>query len=118
MPSKPTTSALPPLPRGWTKTVRSAVVQAMSVASMALTHAWGRAATASSPRRRLLAELDRMRTELSLLQEELDIKDARLTRVEPRKRPHYEPTQRMRIMELKAALLRQRKGRDRGSSRE
>ncbi len=103
MTPNPAKLALPPLPRGWTKTVRSAVVQAISVASMALTHAWGRAATASSPRRRLQAELDRAKSEIALLQEELDIKDARLTRVPPRKRPHYGPIQRMRILELKVA---------------
>ena len=109
MPSKPTTSALPLLPRGWTKIVRSAVVQAISVASLALTHAWSRAATASSPRRRLQAQLDRLRTEVALLREELEIKDARLNRVPPRKRPHYEPVQRMRILELKAARSWSRK---------
>ena len=98
MPPRPSASALPPLPRGWTKTVRSAVVQAISVASMALTHTWGRAATASKPRRRLHAELDRLKTEVALLHEELDIKDSRLNRVPPRKRPHYEPVQRMRIL--------------------
>ena len=109
MPPKPTASALPPLPRGWIKTVRSAVVQAVSVASLAMTHTWGRAATASKPRRRLQAELDRLNTEVALLQEELNIKDLRLNRVPPRKRPHYEPVQRMRILELKAARCWSRK---------
>ena len=32
------------LPRGWTKTVRSSVVHAVALASVALTRAWGSAA--------------------------------------------------------------------------
>jgi len=76
---------------------------------MAMTHTWGRAATATKPRRRLQAELDRAKAEVALLQEELDIKDSRLNRVPPRKRPHYEPVQRMRILELKAARCWSRK---------
>ncbi|MHC5070902.1 MAG: DDE-type integrase/transposase/recombinase [Planctomycetota bacterium] len=42
-------------------------------------------------------------TEITLRNEELAIKDDRLGRVPPRRRPHYGPTQRMRILKLKAA---------------
>ncbi len=92
-----------PLPRAWTKTVRSSVLHAISLAFAALTRAWGSAAT--SPRRttRLQAELDRAKTEIALLNEELAIKNDRLGRVPPRRRPHYRPTDRMRTLQLKAA---------------
>ena len=92
-----------PLPRGWTKTVRTSVLHAISVASAALTRAWSSAATCRRPTLRLQAELDRARTEVALLSEELAIKNHRLGRVPPRRRPHYRPTDRMRILQLRSA---------------
>ncbi len=92
-----------PLPRGWTKTVRSSVLHAISVACAALSRAWSTAATSRQCTTRLRAELDRAQTEIALLNEELAIKDTRLGRVRPRRRPHYTPTDRMRILQLKAA---------------
>ena len=44
-----------------------------------------------------------MRQELALLKEEQRIKDARMAAVRARRRPHYSPTDRMAILELKAA---------------
>jgi len=92
-----------PLPRVWTKTVRSSVLHAVSLAFMALTRAWG--AGVRSPRRttRLLAELDRANTEIALLNEGLAIKDMRWRRVPARRRPYSRPVQRMQILKLKAA---------------
>ncbi len=92
-----------PLPRGWSKTIRSSVLHAISVAFTALTRAWGSAATSRLRTTRLQAELDRVRTEIALLREEVAIKNDRLGRVPPRRRPHYRPTDRMRILQLKAA---------------
>ncbi len=92
-----------PLPRGWTKTVRSSVLHAISIAGIALTRAWGSAATSRNRKTSLLAELDRAKTEIALLNEELTIKNDRLARVPSRRRPHYRPTDRMRILQLKAA---------------
>ncbi len=89
-----------PLPRRWTGIVRSAVVQAISVASTAMSTAWGRAA---SSRHRQQAEIDRLRTELALLSQEIEIKDARWAKLPARRRPFYDPIQRMRILQLKAA---------------
>ncbi len=71
----------PLLPRGWTKHVRSAFLQAVSLASTALTIAWSRAAKSRRPTKRLQAELDRANTEIALLREELDLKDARWSRL-------------------------------------
>ena len=91
------------MPAGWTLLVKSAVLHAVSLASTALTLASSRAAVSRVQRHRLQAELDRATTEIALLREELDIKDARWNRLPPRRRPFYTPVQRMRILQLKAA---------------
>lgn len=90
------------LPRHWTRHLRSGVLHAISLAQVALTHAWGRAAT-RSPASRHQAEIDRLRAEVTHLEEELAIKDSRWRRHSPRRRPHYGPTQRMQILRLRAA---------------
>jgi transposase-like protein len=87
-----------PLPRGWSKHVKSGFLHAVSLASMALTIARSRHA-----RSRLESELERADSETALLKEELEIKDARWSRLPSRRRPHFTPTQRMRILQLKAA---------------
>jgi transposase InsO family protein len=92
-----------PLPRGWTNTVRTGVLHAIAIASAAMTSAWSKAASSRSSRTRALAEVDRLATEIALLKEELAIKDERFARVPARRRPHYGPVQRMRILRLKAA---------------
>ena len=73
-----------PLPKGWTKTVRSSVLHAVSLATAALTSAWGRAARNQHAGVRVVAELERAKTEIALLKEEMSIKDARWSRVPPR----------------------------------
>ena len=55
----------------------------------ALTTAWARTAASGSSRRRQVAEADRLRTEIALLKEELETKDAGWGRVPARRRPHY-----------------------------
>ncbi len=47
-----------PLPRGWSKLVRTGVLHAISVAAAALTHAWSRAASSRSSRTRERSEAD------------------------------------------------------------
>ncbi len=89
-------------PRGWTRTVRSSFLHAVSVAATALARAWGSAAKSRRVTTRLRAELDRAETEIAFLREELAVKDERLGRIPPRRRPHYGPVHRMRILELKA----------------
>ena len=97
-------AALPlTLPRGWPRRVRSGVLHAISLAATALAAAWGSAARSNSLRRRRAAEADRLRAEIALLEEELAIKDARWIRLPARRRPHYGPVQRMRVLELRAA---------------
>ena len=62
-----------------------------------------RGANAWDPRRRLQAELDRLDQEVALLREEIAIKDVRMSRVHPHRRPFYAPLERMAILELRAA---------------
>ena len=71
MPPFSSQSALP-LPRGWRKVTRAGVLHAVSVAAMAMTSAWSRASRSS--RQRTLAEVDRLRSEIASLTEELDLK--------------------------------------------
>jgi putative transposase len=92
-----------PLPRGWPRRVRSAVVQVISLAgaSMAAVRGWASDSMNSSLRRR--SEIDRLQQEVQLLREEIRIKDARMQHIEAQKRPHYPPTERLAILELRAA---------------
>jgi hypothetical protein len=82
----------PEPPRTWPGRARSTILHARPLARIALLTAIDRAA-ASVPR-----EL-----ELALLREELRIKDARLERVPPHRRPHYPAVERPSILELRAA---------------
>jgi len=97
--------ALPdiPVPPGWPRSVKSAVLHVVSLAHYALLSARGWAADALNPRARQAAENDQLTQEAQLLREELRIKDARLAKIDPRRRPFYPPTERMAILELKAA---------------
>ncbi len=56
-----------PLPKGWTKTIRSSVLHAVSLASTAVTTAWSRAARNRRPRVQIVAELERAKTEIAVL---------------------------------------------------
>ncbi len=85
-----------PLPRGWSKHIKTGLLHAISLATVALTIARSR-----HTRSRFLTELDRANGEIALLKEELVIKDARWNRLPPRRRPHFTPVQRMRILQRK-----------------
>lgn len=65
------------------------------------THGW--AADSSNQQVRLREDLDRANQEIAFLREELRIKDVRLARIEPHRRPHYPPPERMAILQLRAA---------------
>jgi transposase InsO family protein len=92
-----------PLPRGWPQHVRSAMLHVIALAQYAVAYTRGWAVNARIARVRLTAQNDQLRQEVALLREEIRIKDARMKRVEPQKRPHYVPTERMAILELRAA---------------
>lgn len=92
-----------PLPKGWPCRGRSAVIQVISLAhySLIVTRSW--AANSWNARVRLKQGNERLRQELALLHEETRIKDARMTRIPAHRRPHYLPTERLAILELRAA---------------
>ncbi len=92
-----------PLPKGWPRFVRSAIVHAVSMANVVFTVTRGHAENHFNARVRLQAENDRLRREISLLQEELRIKDGRMERLPAQRRPHYPPVERLAILELRAA---------------
>ncbi len=92
-----------PLPKGWPRQVRSAVVHAISMANVVFTVTRGHAENHFNARVRFEAENDRLRREISLLHEELRIKDARMERLPAQRRPHYPPVERLAILELRAA---------------
>ena len=77
------------LPSGWPRNVKSAVLHVISLAQYAIVATRGWAADALNPRARQAAEDDRLKQEIQLLREELRIKDARVTKIDPRRRPYY-----------------------------
>ncbi|MHC4450661.1 MAG: DDE-type integrase/transposase/recombinase [Planctomycetota bacterium] len=87
------------LPRQWPEHVKSGILHAVALASVAMTAVHTRTAR----RHRLRAELDVAKNEIALLREELGIKDGRWLRSRSRRRPHYLPTQRLRILQLRSA---------------
>jgi transposase InsO family protein len=92
-----------PLPKYWTKHVRFAVLQVISLAHYAAVYTRSWAVDSLNGRVRLRAELDRAKQEILQLREESRIKDARMARIDPHRRPHYPPAERMAILELRAA---------------
>jgi transposase InsO family protein len=55
------------------------------------------------PKARLLAEVLALKAELARLREEVALKDARMACLPPKRRPHYSPEARLRILALKAS---------------
>ena len=92
-----------PLPTSWPSQVRLALVHVISLAQFSVTHARGWTANSLDARVRLTAERDRLQQEVTLLHEEIRIKDARIAQIEPRHRPHYAPSDRFAILLLRSA---------------
>ncbi len=90
-----------PLPKAWTGHVRSAVLHVIGLAQFATAYTRSWSANSPNERMRLKAENDRLEAEIALLKEEIRIKDARLLRLDPRKRPQHPPMERMAILELR-----------------
>ena len=92
-----------PLPKGWPRHLRSAVVHTIALAHAAVTHAHSVAANSVNARIRLKEENERLRNQILLLREETRIKDARMQQIPAHRRPHYPPTERLAILEPRAA---------------
>ena len=92
-----------PLPSGWDSGVKSAILHVISLAYYAIAAARGWAANSINARVRLASDNKQLKQENQLLREEIRIKDARMVRINPGRRPYCPPTERMAILELKAA---------------
>ena len=90
-------------PKSWPGHVKSAVLHVISLAHFSITYARGWTANSINARVRIAAQIDRLRGEISLLREELRIKDARMCRITVHRRPRYAPTERLEILEVRAA---------------
>ena len=92
-----------PLPTDWSKHVKTGVLHVIALAQVALTVARARSVTKRGTVARLRLELEEAQREICLLEEELRMKDLRIGRLAPRRRPYYQGTDRMAILELRAA---------------
>lgn len=91
------------LSRHWPIHIRSAMMSVVSLAHAALTHSRSYAVNSPIERVRIAEDRDRFQNETSLLKEELRIKDARMSRIDPKHRPYYTCVERLQILELRAA---------------
>jgi putative transposase len=92
-----------PVPNQWPRRVQSAMLHVIALAQYAIVYSRSWAGNSSSERVRLAANADQLAQEIALLREERRIKDARIARIPPGERPHYQPTERLAILELRAA---------------
>jgi len=92
-----------PLPKNWPANVQAVILHVISLANYVIAYTRGWAADSKNERIRWKAEAEQATAEVSLLREELRLKDARAARLPAHKRAHYEPTERMAILELRAA---------------
>ena len=101
MPNKSKPAEIP-LPKSWSTHVKFAILHTIALAQYALTYSRSWAADSGNQRVRLKAQNDRLTQEVAQLREEIRIKDARMAQIAPKRRPHYPPTERMAILELRA----------------
>ena len=92
-----------PLPKHWQRSVQAAMVHVIALAHYAMIYTRSWAADSRNARVRLQANVDRLEQEVALQHEEQRIKDARVARIPPHRRPHFSPTERLAILELRAA---------------
>ncbi len=92
-----------PLPRNWPHSAKSAMIHVVSLAQYGLTYTRGWAIDSVNGRLRLKSKLDRANQEITLLREEMRIKDARMASIPANRRPNYRPQDRMAVLEMKAA---------------
>lgn len=92
-----------PLPKGWSKHVRSAVLHVISLAQYITVYTRSWAADSVNGRVRLKAENERLKQEVALLKEQSRINGRRTDLTPPHRRPHFPATERLAILELRAA---------------
>ncbi len=90
-------------PRGWRRRVKRVLLNAIAIGRVCASVLDAEGSLSGDTEDRNSADLNALRRENQMLKDELRIKDARMDRVPARKRPHYAPTERMEILELRAA---------------
>jgi transposase InsO family protein len=95
----------PPLtiPRNWSASIQAAILQVIALAQYSLAYSRSWATNSPNERLRLTAKTDQLHQEVALLREEIRIKDLRMATIPAACRPHYRPTERLAILELRAA---------------
>ena len=83
--------------------VRSAMINVVALARIAWHEVCSHICEAGDVDVLLVAEIAHLRQEISWLQEEIQIKDGRMSRIPPGHRPHSSSTERMTILELSEA---------------
>jgi hypothetical protein len=87
-----------PVPRQWTKQIKSAFIHIISLASATITCTCALASKRKATVTRMKAELAQAYQEIALFRDEIRVKDDRFRRVAPHKRPYYPPIQRLQIL--------------------
>jgi len=91
-----------PLPRRWHPLTLRALAAAVGLERLALAQVRADLEHSPDPRARLTAELDAARQHAEILAEQCRLLRARLARVPPARRPHYDPRERMDLLALRA----------------
>jgi putative transposase len=87
-----------PLPKGWSKSVRSAILNVIGLVRIAMMAGREFLHEEGEPR---LARIHRLEAEVAMLREEMRVKDARMARIDPHRRPQYAQTEPMAILEIR-----------------
>jgi putative transposase len=88
-----------PIPENWPALIRRAMIHTVSLAHFDIICAWSRATDSNIQQ----MKLDKLQTELALAENQLRIMSLRFKRVPAKNRPYYLPTERMEILNHKAA---------------
>jgi transposase InsO family protein len=89
------------MPKDWPHHVKSGLVAVIGLARVIIRDVCAGFAEGSADAR-VSAKVAELEAEVAALREELRIKDARMARVEPRKRPHFTGEERLAILALRA----------------
>ena len=98
----PTPTPEIPLPKGWTKLTLQTILHVIAFARIVILNAANWPNDRMCDGLRLRVENDRLQAEINLLKQELAIKDARIVRLNPKKRSHYLPSERLEILMIRA----------------
>ena len=75
------------LPKNWADTVKLGLLHVVSMAYLAITSTRGWAGNSRNSRIRLAADVGRLENEVALLKQAMDLKDARMMKIAPHRRP-------------------------------